>query len=306
MERVERVRVIAVVGATASGKSDYAVALAEQMGGEVVSCDSMQVYRGMDIGTAKPTASEMRGVPHHLIDIAEPEEPFSVSEYVAAAEDVVRDVTSRGKLPIFCGGTGLYLDRFLSGGLAGETVADGALRDELTAFAAENGNDALHAMLAAVDPESAAQIHPNNVRRVARAMEIYRLTGVPKSEWDRRSREADCRYDATVIGIDRPREELYRRIDLRVDRMIADGLAEETARLAARGVFDRNLTAAQAIGYKEMLPFLRGECSLEAAASALKTATRHYAKRQMTWFRAKPYVRWFSPADLPGVLPRKE
>lgn len=303
---MERIRVLAVVGATATGKSDYAVRLAEKLGGEVVSCDSMQVYRGMDIGTAKPTAEEMRGVPHHLIDIAEPDEPFSVADYVTAAEKAVRDITARGKLPVFCGGTGLYLDRFLAGGLAEETETDPNLREELLELAKKHGNVFLHTKLCDVDPESAAQIHPNNVRRVVRALEIYRLTGVPKSEWDRKTRETVSPYEADVIGIERPRDELYRRIDARVDRMIAAGLAEETAALDARGVFERNRTAAQAIGYKEILPCLRGECSLDEAAENLKLATRHYAKRQMTWFRAKPYVRWVGAADLPDVFPEKE
>ena len=309
-----KTHVVAVVGATASGKSEFAVRLCEALGGEVVSCDSMQVYRGMNIGTAKPTAAEMRGVPHHLIDIADPAEPFSVADYVAAAEVAVRDIAARGKLPVFCGGTGLYLDRFLFGGLTAETARDDALRQELFALAEKHGNVFLHTKLCAVDPETAAAVHPNNVRRVVRALEIYRLTGVPKSEWDRRSQAAESRYFAAVVGVDRPRAELVERIDRRVDRMMAEGLLEETADLDARGVFRRNATAAQAIGYKEILPCLRGTCSPEEAADALKLATRQYAKRQLTWFRAKPYVRWVSasalsaadPADLLRALFREE
>lgn len=303
---MERMRIFAVVGATASGKSDYAVSLAERLGGEIVSCDSMQVYRGMDIGTAKPTAEEMRGIPHHLIDVADPDEPFSVADYVSAAETAVREIASRGKLPIFCGGTGLYLDRFLFGGLSAETDSDPDLKDELLELAKKHGNVFLHTKLCAVDPESAKLIHPNNVRRVARALEIYERTGIPKSEWDRRTRAVESPYEATVIGIDRPREELYRRIDARVEKMVADGLVDETRALAERGVFDRNRTAAQAIGYKEILPYLRGECSLSDAAETLKTATRHYAKRQLTWFCAKPYVRWFSADRLPETFPKEE
>ena len=286
-------RVMAVVGPTAVGKSDYAVELALRLGGEIISCDSMQVYRGMDIGTAKPTAAEMRGVPHHLIDVAEPEEPFSVADYVSAARKAVDEISARNKIPIFCGGTGLYLDRFLCGGLSAPDVPeDPDLRRELAAFAASHGNDALHAVLRECDPVSADAIHPNNVKRVIRAIEIFRATGTPKSEFDRRSRSVPSPVSAEVIGLSCPRDELYDRIDRRVDRMIDAGLVEETARLDARGVFTKNATAAQAIGYKEILPYLHGSASLPAAIDELKRATRHYAKRQLTWFKAKDYVKW--------------
>ncbi len=289
---MEPIRILAVVGPTAAGKSAYAVELAKRVGGEIISCDSMQVYRGMDIGTAKPTTEEMGGIPHHLIDIAEPDEPFSCADYVEYAKKAVSRIVAHGNLPIFCGGTGLYLDRFLHGGVAAPTENDPALRAELAAFAAKEGNAALHEQLAAVDPESAAQIHPNNVRRVIRALEIFKLTGIPKSVWDRQTGGLSPRYLPEVIGLELPREELNRRIDVRVDRMMQSGLVAETERLAARGVFEKNRTAAQAIGYKEILPFLRGECSEEEAAERLKTATHQYAKRQMTWFRAKDYVRF--------------
>lgn len=287
---MEKIKLVALVGATASGKSAAAVELARKMGGEIISCDSMQVYRGMDIGTAKPTLAERRGIPHHLIDIAEPETPYSVASYVADATRAIDEICARGKLPVLCGGTGLYLDRLLFGGLPAETATDEALRAELLAFAAEHGADALHAELAKIDPESAAAIHQNNVRRVARAIEIYRLTGEKKSEWDKKSKTGESRYAATVLLLSRPREELYRRIDARVDQMIASGLADEAEGLDRRGVFQTNSTAAQAIGYKEILPYLHGECTLAEAAEALKTATRRYAKRQLTWFGAKPYV----------------
>ena len=288
---MEKIKLVAIVGATASGKSAAALDLARKTGGEIVSCDSMQVYRGMDIATAKPTLAEREEVPHHLIDVAEPETPYSVASYLADAEAAVREIAARGKLPIFCGGTGLYLDRFLYGGLPAETLADEELRASLLEQAQKNGNDWLHARLAEIDPASAAAIHKNNVRRVARAIEIYRLTGTPKSEWDRQTKQGESRYDACVILLDRPREELYRRIDARVEKMLADGLLEETEALDRRGVFRTNSTAAQAIGYKEILPWLHGECDLQTAVDALKIATRHYAKRQLTWFSAKSYVR---------------
>ena len=288
----ENPKILAVVGPTAGGKTALSIALAQRLGGEVICCDSMQIYRGMSIGTAKPTEAEREGVPHHLFDIKNPDEPFSAMEYVTLAEAAVGDILSRGKLPIFCGGTGLYLDAFLRGGMPDTPGADPALRAELAALAATNGAAFLHAALAEVDPDSAAATHPNNVRRVIRALEIYRLTGVAKSEWDRRSKELPARYRAAVLGLTfQNRELLYERIDRRVEQMLADGLLEETRTLMAQDVFLRSPTAAAAIGYKEMLPFLREECTLEEAVAALKLATRHYAKRQLTWFSAKEYIR---------------
>ena len=292
MTSQQKIKILAVVGPTASGKTAVSVELARRLGGEVVSCDSMQVYRRMNIGTAKPTVEEMCGVPHHLIDAVEPDAPFSCAEYVTRAGETVKDIAARGKLPILCGGTGLYLDRFLCGEME-ETHADEALRASLFAFAESEGVEALHERLREVDPESADAIHPNNVKRVVRALEIYEQTGIPKSEFDRRSQVGESPYDAVVIGLYYPRREvLYERINRRVDVMLADGLLEETKQLSEEGVFEVNLTAAQAIGYKELLGYLRGEETLSAATENLKTATRRYAKRQLTWFGAKPYVVW--------------
>ena len=299
---MKKIRLIALVGATASGKSAAALELARRFGGEIVSCDSMQVYRGMDIATAKPTLAERREIPHHLIDVAEPDAPYSVASYVSDAEIAVREIAGRGKLPIFCGGTGLYLDRFLFGGLPATTLSDEVLRAELLREAEEKGADFLHRELAKVDPASAAVIHKNNVRRVARALEIYRLTGTPKSVWDAQTKTAECRFDARVIFLDRPREDLYHRIDRRVDQMLAAGLLEETEALDRRGVFEKNSTAAQAIGYKEILPYLHGECNLQTAVETLKTATRHYAKRQLTWFSAKSYAEALPADDVVPAL----
>lgn len=301
---VRKGRILAVVGPTAGGKTALAVELALRLGGEVVSCDSMQIYRGMDIGTAKPTKEEMRGVAHHLLDIVEPEEAFSVCDYVSAATAAAEEILSRGKLPVFCGGTGLYLDAFLRGGVAQTPGGDPALRASLAASAAGDGGAALFAELERCDPATAAAVHPNNLRRVIRAVEIFRLTGVPKSEWDRRSREVPPGYDATVLGLSyADRALLAARIAARVDEMLAAGLVEETRRLAARGVFENSPTAAAAIGYKELLPYLRGECTLGEATERLKIATRQYAKRQITWFSAKEYVTWI-PADE-GGMPKK-
>lgn len=303
---MKKSKILAIVGPTAGGKTALSVALAKRAGGEVISCDSMQIYRGMDIGTAKPTEEEKRGVPHHLLDIAVPEEAFSVCDYVSAATAAADDILSRGKLPVFCGGTGLYLDAFLRGGVADSPAGDPALRAALAEGASADGGAALFEELRRCDPESAAAIHPNNLRRVIRAVEIYRLTGVPKSEWDRRSRTLPPRYDAVVLGLCyRDRALLRARISARVDEMLAAGLAEETRRLWEAGVFEKSPTAAAAIGYKELLPYLRGECTLAAAAETLKTATAQYAKRQMTWFAAKDYVTWI-PADEAGKVRKFE
>lgn len=298
----EKIRIVAIVGPTASGKSALAVALAKALGGEVVSCDSMQIYKKLNIGTAKPNAAEMEGVPHHLIDCVDPEISFSSADYVSLADAAIADVHARGKLPILCGGTGLYLDCFLRGGGFEETESDPALRETLFAYANEHGNVALHARLAAVDPESAAAIHPNNVKRVVRALEIFESTGMTKSEADRRSRVAESPYDATVIGLRyADRDVLYERIDRRVDQMLEAGLLDETKRLMDDGVFEVNATAAQAIGYKELLGYLGGACSLESAVEDLKRATRRYAKRQITWFGAKDYVWWVDAVEN-GVM----
>ena len=292
MATEQKIKILAVVGPTASGKTAISVELAKRLGGEVVSCDSMQVYRRMNIGTAKPTKEETCGIAHHLIDAVEPDAPFSCAEYVVAAGEAVKGISERGKLPILCGGTGLYLDRFLCGEME-ETHADENLRSSLFAFAEKEGAEALHARLREVDPESADAIHPNNVKRVVRALEIYEQTGIPKSEFDRRSQAVESPYDAVVIGLHYPRREvLYDRINRRVDMMLADGLLEETKKLLEEGVFDVNLTAAQAIGYKELLGYLDGRETLTEATENLKTATRRYAKRQLTWFSAKPYVEW--------------
>ena len=291
-------KILAIVGPTASGKSALAMALAKKLNGEVISCDSMQVYRRMDIGTAKPTAPEQSEVRHHLIDVAEPDESFSVADYVALAVEAIEDCAGRGKLPIVCGGTGLYLDALLRGNDLAPDTTDGRVRAELMEYAERNGAEALWSILRDIDPESAAVTHPNNVKRVARAIEIYRVSGITKTELDRRSREGGDRYDACVIGLRyEDREVLYDRINRRVDIMLSDGLVEETERLLADGVFEKNFTAAQAIGYKELLPYCRGEVSLSDASEALKMATRRYAKRQMTWFSAKSYVHFIDVAD---------
>ena len=296
--------VLAIAGPTASGKTGLSIELAKRLNGEIISCDSMQLYRYMDIGTAKPTEEEKRGVPHHLMDFLDPTDPkgYSCADYARDAKAVVEDIFSRGKLPIFCGGTGLYLDAFLRGGSFETTEVDHDLRRELTEFAEIHGAEALHAMLRELDPEAAEATHPNNVKRVVRAIEIYRATGCKKSELDRRSREVESPYNALVIGLQyQDREILYHRIGRRVDIMLADGLVEETKKLREMGVFETCITAAQAIGYKELFPYLDGEATLDEVTEILKAATRHYAKRQITWFSAKPYVTWLRMDGETGI-----
>ena len=303
MNQDKKIPLIAVVGSTASGKSRLAVQLAKKLNGEVVSCDSMQIYRRMDIGTAKPTADETEGIPHHLIDFAEPDTPFSCADYVAAARDVIADIHQRGKIPVVCGGTGLYLERLLMGGGDVEAAEpDPSIREKWQTFAEVNGNHALHEELRRVDAESADAIHENNLHRVIRALEIFETTGTPKSQWDRRSKEIVSDYDYKVIGLRyADRQTLYDRIERRVDEMIDMGLLSETERLMREGVFEKNATAAQAIGYKELLPYLlENGVSRDEAIDQLKTATRRYAKRQITWFSAKSYVSWVD-ADRDGV-----
>lgn len=295
MAEENKIKLLAVVGPTASGKTALSVKLAKALGGEIVSCDSMQIYRRMDVGTAKPTAEEQCGVAHHLFDIAEPDKAYSCADYVRDAKAAIQEISARGRLPILCGGTGLYLDSLLRGGNFEETVTDLALREELQAFAQAHGNHALHERLAEVDPESAEAIHENNVKRVIRALEIYLTTGMTKTEADLRSRRFASPYDATVIGLRfEDRDLLYSRIDRRVEEMMQNGLLDETRRLLAEGVFERNSTAAQAIGYKELIGYLQGESDLAESVEILKRATRRYAKRQLTWFGAKDYVRWIT------------
>lgn len=281
-------KIIAIVGPTAVGKSALAIELAKRYNGEIISCDSMQVYRGMDIGTAKPTREEMAEIRHHLINIKEPNESFSCADYAILAKKAIEDIARRGKTPIFCGGTGLYLDSVIEIPSFCETAKDEEYRSYLEGYAKENGNESVHNMLKEIDPESAEAIHPNNVKRVIRALEIYKCTNVTKSEWDKRSRETKPPYDATVLFLTcQDREEMYRRIDKRVDVMMAEGLMFEVRGLYEAGMLNSSYTSSGAIGYKELLPVMTGQSTIDVCVSELKTATRHYAKRQLTWFNKK-------------------
>lgn len=278
-------KVIAVVGPTCVGKSALAIGLAARLQGEVISCDSMQVYRGMDIGTAKLTQAQRQGIEHHLLDIVDPSTPFSCAEYAALAENTIQTLVQKGRVPIFCGGTGQYLDAVLNGTRFSEAGSDPDLRG---ALAEADGADLWRA-LNRVDPESASKIHINNHKRVARALEIYLSTGIPKSEWDRRSIKEEKPYNPLIIGLGcQDRALLRRRIDERVDEMIGAGLVDEVKGLALQ----EGTTAYSAIGYKEINAYLKGACTLQQAVEQIKTATRQYAKRQMTWFKARPEIRW--------------
>lgn len=277
--------IFAIAGPTASGKTALAVELALRMNGEVVSFDSMQVYTDLSVGTAKPDMDERRGVPHHLFDLLPPGEDFSCSDFCDAARSVISDITARGKLPILCGGTGLYLDSLLQGDGLSAAGADESLRQKYAEMAEAEGVDAVHTRLAEVDPDSAAAIHPNNVKRVIRAIEIYELTGVTKTEWDRRSKAISGSYNAAVLVLTfRDRELLYDRIERRVDIMMESGIVEEAKMLYEAGVLHSGKGVSQAIGYKEFVPYFEGTRALAEVRDDIVLATRHYAKRQITWF----------------------
>ncbi len=292
--------VLAVVGPTATGKTALGVALAKRFGGEVISADSMQIYRGLDVGTAKVTAEETQGVPHHCVDFLPPEEVFSVADFTALAARLEQEISARGALPILVGGTGLYIQSFLEGIRFTEEKPSNGLREQLAAELEARGPEAMYAELLSVDPQAAAAIHPNNRVRVLRALEHYRATGRRLSEQKAASRPGQRPYRSLVLGLDfADRAQLYRRIDLRVDRMMEQGLLEE-----ARLVYDHRdsyRTAAQAIGYKEFFPYFAGEAELAACVEKLKQASRNYAKRQLTWFRHMEGVVWLQ-ADAPDLL----
>ena len=275
---------VAIGGPTATGKTALSVALAKEFGGEVVNADSMQIYRGLDIGTAKPTAEERQGIPHHLMDFLPPEVPYSVADFTAAAAPLIEQLNSAGKLPIVTGGTGLYITSLMKGTAFAPEKTDPAIRARLQTEADEQGSAALYARLQQIDPAYAEKLHPNNLPRVIRALELFEATGRRMSEQQRAALAAEPPYRSLCICLTcRDRAELYRRIDRRVDSMLQNGVLEE-----AKLVYDNRetyRTAAQAIGYKEFFPYFAGEMPLNDCANRLKQATRNYAKRQLTWFR---------------------
>ncbi len=295
-----KIRVLAVVGPTASGKSELAMALAERLNGEIVCMDSMQVYRRMDIGTAKPTAQERSRVRHHLLDVAEPTEAFAVADYAGLAGKAIEDIASRGRLPVLAGGTGLYLSALARGLMLGGVKGDEELRARYAAIAEEpGGRQRLHDLLAQADPDTAARLHPNDLRRVVRALEVCELTGKPMSA--QRGAETPGPYAVLALGLRMPRELLFQRVERRVRRMMELGLLDEVRSLLKSGV-PPTAQSMQGIGYKELVPAALGGGQTSDAVRRIILNTRHYAKRQETWFRAEPAVRWLD-AQSP-VLPQ--
>ena len=283
--------IICIAGPTASGKTALAVELAKELNGEVVSCDSMYVYRRMNIGTAKPTLEEMEGIVHHMIDIVEPDEDFSVSKYCDMAAPIVDDIVSRGKTAIIAGGTGLYMDSLIKGNDFAPVPATG-VREQLEAKAEKVGFEAMLAELRAIDPESADRL--KDTRRVIRALEVYYETGITMTEHNRRTQEIPPRYNPLWLGLDfSERSELYRRIDLRGSIMLEMGLIQEIQDLLASGIPEK-CTAMQAIGYKEFVAALKGESTIEEAADQVRMFSRRYAKRQLTWLRRNPNIHWLT------------
>lgn len=303
---MSRIPLIVIAGATASGKTALAVELALRLSGEVISADSMQIYRELSIGTAKPDIEEMRGVPHHLLDFLPPEKSYSVAEYVNDAHRVIADICARGRTAIVAGGTGLYIDSLVRD-VDFDEERETDIRAELEERARREGAEALLTELAGFDRVSAERLHPNNLKRIIRAIEFYRLHGEPISRHQERTKQKESRYRALYMMIDRPREELYERINLRVDMMMRAGLLEE-----ARALYEKRAalgkTAAQAIGYKELFAYFDGCVRLEDAAEQIKQRSRQYAKRQLTWFRRNSQMHLLSPenaADKAEELARK-
>lgn len=286
-------KIILVVGATASGKSQVGINLAKRFGGEIVSCDSMQIYKDMNIGTAKVAPYEMQGIPHYMIDVVSADGNFSVGEYSNMANSIITDILSRGKTPIIVGGTGLYVDSILYPMTFGGDK-DVQIRQELEDELALYGKEYMHSLLAKIDPEDAEKIHPNNIKRVLRALEIYRATGNCKSNLQEKSK--DLKYEACMIALNLDRTLLYDRINARVDKMMEMGLLKEIEELLSKGVDFEN-QSMQAIGYKEFKEFVRGEVSLEKTIETIKQNSRNYAKRQLTWFKKYDFAKWYSPSD---------
>ncbi|WP_054940908.1 tRNA (adenosine(37)-N6)-dimethylallyltransferase MiaA [Paenibacillus ihuae] len=283
-------KVLVLLGPTAVGKTRLSLELAAAYNAEIISGDSMQVYRGMDIGTAKITTAEMKGIPHHLIDIHDPEDAYSAAEFQEQGKRLIEEISARGKLPFIVGGTGLYIESLCYGFRFSEAVADEAFRSEQDAFAEEHGAEALHARLAAVDPASAARLHPNDRRRIIRALEIHHQTKVTLSA-AQADQKKESPYELCLIGLTMDRKILYKRIEDRIDQMLEQGLIQEVQGLLNKG-YNRSLVSMQGLGYKEIAAYLAGELTQEEAVTLLKRDTRRFAKRQLSWFRHMKEIQW--------------
>lgn len=287
-------KVVVIVGPTASGKTAVSIKLAKKINGEIISADSMQIYKYMDIGTAKPTLDEMQGIKHYMLDVVMPDETFNVAKYKSMAESAIEEILKKGKVPIIVGGTGLYINTLVDGIEFADVSGDEEYRNELIEKGYREGAMSIYKELEKVDSESAKKIDPNNIRRVARALEIYKVTGKTKTQLDIESRK-EVKYDYRLFGMEWDRETLYNRIDLRVDKMIEAGLIDEVRNVTEK--FKISNTAVQGLGYKEVIEFLNGNISYEEMIEKLKLETRHYAKRQLTWFRRDKRIKWIKPDE---------
>lgn len=282
-----------LVGPTAIGKTSVSIELAKRLNGEIISADSMQIYKYMDIGTAKITAEEMEGIPHYLIDIVYPDEEFTVADYKILAEKHIKEINSRNKLPIVVGGTGLYVNSLIYDLNFTQVPPNEKIRKKLEDLAEEYGNEYIHKMLEKIDKESYERIHVMDRKRIIRALEIFEATGIPMSEQSSNFRKQIDKYNLVMVGLNMDREKLYERINLRVDKMIEAGLIDEVSSLLKMG-YSKSLTSMQGIGYKELIRYLEGDISLEESIELIKKGSRNYAKRQLTWFRRDSRIKWFN------------
>jgi len=290
-------KIIVIVGPTAVGKTYVSVELAKKLNTEVISADSMQIYKGMDVGTAKVSNEEKQGINHHMIDLINPDENYSVSDFKNDAENIIDNMLSENKTPVIVGGSGLYVNSLIYDLDFGNAKSDNKLRDYYTYYYEEHGQDALYEKLRKIDPESAEKIHKNNVKRVVRALEVYDITGKKFSELNTDIRKQSNKYDCILVGLSMDRKILYERINQRVDKMLSDGLIEEVKSLLEKG-YDKDLVSMQAIGYKEIIDYLERNVTLEDAVNILKRNTRRFAKRQYTWFLRDDNVKWFQVEDV--------
>ncbi len=284
-------KLIVVAGPTASGKTRLAIDIAKSVNGEIVNADSMQIYKYMNIGSAKPTLEEQSEAKHHLIDFLEPDEEFSVADYTELAHKIIAEIASRGKIPIMCGGTGLYINSVVNDITFGEIETDYKLREELNELAKQHSSQYLLDILKEFDPVSAQRLHPGNLRRIVRAIEFYRTTGIPISEHQEMTKQKESRYEPLMLCVKWDREVLYDRINKRVDIMLNDGLLDEVKRLMEMG-YTKELNSMKGIGYKEIIDYFEGNMSLEDTVNLIKQSSRRYAKRQLTWFRRDKRIHW--------------